>query len=268
MFTIKREFENKQLFINENGTIKEVTFVSMKVIKQEDKHIVIWKYKHNGVEGEITTEYGTCPLYSSVEDAIQECSSIICHESKMAIRSSRSEIRYDNSVNKFYVSAYVFRNGTIKFENLEIATILYERKYYGALIELVEDIQYYPTKEECLAFNKITEIDYNGNESVYSASGYMQDFVAYTDEQKKAIKALTKAFENAKASGLQWLISDYGISFINVKGIDKYKISDAEWTCGDEGVELDIYNHCPQIAEITSVDVSRNYCDNPVLVLQ
>lgn len=267
MFTIKREFENKQLFINENGTIKEVTFVSMKVIKQEDKHIVIWKYKHNGVEGEITTDYGTCPLYSSVDDAIQEHSNV-CHDAQLNVRTSRGEIRYDNSVNKFYISAYVFRNGTIKFENLEIATILYERKYYGAVIELVEDIQYYSTKEECLAFNKITEIDYNGKESVYPASGYMKDFVTYTDEQKKAIKALTKAFENAKASGLQWLISDYGMSFINVKEIDKYKISDAEWTCGNEGIELDIYNNCPQIAEIKSVDVSRNYCDNPILILQ
>lgn len=268
MFTIKQEFENKQLFINENGTIKEVTFVSMKVIKQEDKHIVIWKYKHNGVEGEITTDYGTCPLYSSVEDAIQERSNV-CHDALLAIRSQRTDIRYDDSVNKFYVSAYVFRNGTIQFENLEIATILYEQKYYGALIELVEDIQYYTTKEECLAFNKITEIDYNGNESTYHASGYMQDFVTYTDEQKKAIKALTKALENAKASGLQWLISDYDFSLINVKNLGSdYKISDGEWTCGEEGVELDIYNNCPQIAKITSVDVSRNYCDNPVLVLK
>lgn len=268
MFTIKREFENKQLFINENGTIKEVTFVSMKVIKQEDKHIVIWKYKHNGVEGEITTEYGTCPLYSNVENAIQECTTICC-DAPLAIRSNRLEIRYDNSSNKFYVSAYVFRNGTIKFENLEIATILYEQKYYGALIELVEDIQYYYTKEECIAFNKITEIDYNGKESTYQASGYMQDFVTYTDEQKKAIKALTKALENAKASGLQWLISDYDFSLINVKSLGgNYKISDGEWTCGEEGVELDIYNNCPQIIKITSVDVSRNYCDNPVLVLK
>lgn len=268
MFTIKREFESKQLFINENGTIKEVTFVSMKVIKQEDKHVVIWKYKHNGAEGEITTDYGTCPLYSSVEDAIQECRTICC-DAPLAIRSNRGEIRYDNSVNKFYVSAYVFRNGAIKFENLEIATILYEQKYYGALIELVENIQYYTTKEECIAFNKITEIDYNGNESTYHASGYMQDFVTYTDEQKKAIKALTKALENAKASGLQWLISDYGMSFINVKEIGNgYKISDAEWSCGDEGIELDIYENHPQIAKIKSVDVSRNYCDNPVLILK
>lgn len=268
MFIIKRVFENQKLFINENGTIKEVTFVSMKVIKQEDKHVVIWKYIHNGVEEEITTEYETCPLYPSIDEAIHKCTSV-CHDAPLSIRSNRAEIRYDNLVNKFYVSAYVFRNGTIQFENLEIASILYEQKYYGAVIELVEDIQYYTTKEECLAFNKITEIDYNGKESTYQASGYMQDFVTYTDEQKKAIKALIKALENAKASGLQWLISDYDFSLINVKNLGSdYKISDGEWTCGEEGIELDIYNNCPQIIKITSVDVSRNYCDNPVLVLK
>ena len=34
MLRIKSEFENKQLFINENGTIKEVTFVSMQILKK------------------------------------------------------------------------------------------------------------------------------------------------------------------------------------------------------------------------------------------
>ena len=38
MLRIKTEFENQQLFINENGTIKEVTFVSMQVLKKDDTH--------------------------------------------------------------------------------------------------------------------------------------------------------------------------------------------------------------------------------------
>ena len=262
MFTIKREFENKQLFINENGTIKEVTFVSMKVIKQEDKHIVIWKYKHNDVEKEITTDYGTYPLYSSVEDAIQERSNV-CHDAILAIRSHRTDIRYDNSVNKFYVSAYVFRNGTIKFENLEIATILYEQKYYGAVIELVEDIQYYSTKEECLAFNKITEIDYNGNEGVFKHSGYMQDMVAYTDEQKKVIETLQKAFKDAKECGLQCLVGDDHLRLINVKSFPKYDITDSEWDCEDDA--LDIY-FTEDVAMVEGV--YRNCGCSPALVVE
>ena len=70
MLRIKTDFENKQLFINENGTIKEVTFVSMQILKKDDTHIVIWKYKHNGVEGEITTEYGKCPFCPNGDMAV------------------------------------------------------------------------------------------------------------------------------------------------------------------------------------------------------
>lgn len=268
MLVIKSEFECNQLFINENGTIKEVTFVSMKVIKQEDKHIVIWKYKHNDIEGEITTEYGQCPFSPSADKAVENCTNIL-GEDRVYARGTGIMILRDNTVNKFYLNAYTFRNGVVQQENLEVSSILYKKRYNRVSVELVEDVKYYETKDECIAFNKITEIDYNGNEGVFKHSGYMQDMVAYTDEQKKAIKALTKALENVKASGLQWLISDYDFSLINVKNLGSdYKISDTEWTCGEEGVELDIYNNCPQIAKIKSVDISRNYCSNPVLVLK
>lgn len=261
MLRIKSEFENEQLFINENGTIKEVTFVSMQVLKKDDTHIVIWKYKHNGVEGEITTEYGECPFCPNADMAVQNYT-MSCEDYRLYVRGTRDLVLHDNNVNKFYLNVYTFRNGVVRQENLELSSILYEQKYSGVSVELVEDVKYYHTKEECIAYNKITEIDYNGNEGVFKHSGYMQDMVAYTDEQKKVIETLQKAFKDAKECGLQCLVGDDNMRLINVKSFPKYHITDSEWDCEDDA--LDIY-FTEDVAMVEGV--YRNYGDSPVLVV-
>lgn len=261
MLRIKSEFENEQLFINENGTIKEVTFVSMQVLKKDDTHIVIWKYKHNGVEGEITTEYGKCPFCPNADMAVQNYT-MSCEDYRLYVRGTRDLVLHDNNVNKFYLNVYTFRNGVVRQENLELSSILYEQKYSGVSVELVEDVKYYHTKEECIAYNKITEIDYNGNEGVFKHSGYMQDMVAYTDEQKKVIETLQKAFKDAKECGLQCLVGDDHLRLINVKSFPKYHITDSEWDCEDDA--LDIY-FTEDVAMVEGV--YRNYGDSPVLVV-
>lgn len=261
MLRIKTDFENKQLFINENGTIKEVTFVSMQILKKDDTHIVIWKYKHNGVEGEITTEYGKCPFCPNADMAVQNYT-MSCEEYNMYVRGTSCLVLHDNNVNKFYLNVYTFRNGVVRQENLELSSILYEQKYSGVSVELVEDVKYYRTKEECIAYNKITEIDYNGNEGVFKHSGYMQDMVAYTDEQKKVIETLQKAFKDAKECGLQCLVGDDHMRLINVKSFPKYHITDSEWDCDDDA--LDIY-FTEDVAMVEGV--YRNYGDSPVLVV-
>lgn len=262
MLRIKTEFENQQLFINENGTIKEVTFVSMQVLKKDDAHIVIWKYKHNGVEGEITTEYGKCPFCPNADMAVQNYT-MSCEDCRLYVRGTSALVLHDNNVNKFYLNVYTFRNGVVQQENLELSSILYEQKYGGVSVELVEDVKYYRTKEECIAFNKITEIDYNGNEGVFKHSGYMQDMVAYTDEQKKVIETLQKAFKDAKECGLQCLVGDDHLRLINVKSFPKYRIIDAEWECEDDA--LDIY-FTKDVAMVEGV--YRNYGDSPALVVE
>ena len=130
MLRIKTDFENKQLFINENGTIKEVTFVSMQILKKDDTHIVIWKYKHNGVEREITTEYGKCPFCPNAEMAVQNYT-MSCEEYNMYVRETSCLVLHDNNVSKFYLNVYTFRNGVVRQENLELSSILYEQKYCG-----------------------------------------------------------------------------------------------------------------------------------------
>jgi hypothetical protein len=260
MLRIKCEFENEQLFINENGTIKEVTFVSMQVLKKDDTHIVIWKYKHNGVEGEITTEYGKCPFCPNADMAVQNCT-MSCEDYRLYVRGTSVLVLHDTNVNKFYLNVYTFRNGVVRQENLELSSILYEQKYSGVSVELVEDVKYYRTKEECIAFNKITEIDYNGNEGVFKHSGYMQDMVAYTDEQKKVIETLRKAFKDAKECGLQWLIGEE-LRLINAKSFSNCKISDSEW--GYDKNFLDIYL-TEDVAKVEGV--YRNYSESPVLMI-
>jgi hypothetical protein len=262
MLRIKSDFENKQLFINENGTIKEVTFVSMQILKKDDTHIVIWKYKHNGVEGEITTEYGKCPFCPNADMAVQNYT-MSCEEYNMYVRGISVLVLYDNEVKKFYLNVYTFRNGVVKYETLELSSILYEQKYCGVSVELVEDVKYYRTKEECIAYNKITEIDYNGNEGVFKHSGYMQDMVAYTDEQKKVIETLQKAFKDAKECGLQCLVGDNHLRLINVKSFPKYRIIDTEWECEDDA--LDVY-FTEDVAMVEGV--YRNYGDSPALVVE
>lgn len=124
-------------------------------------------------------------------------------------------------------------------------------------------MKYYQTKDECIAFNKITEIDYNGNESIYPASGYMQDMVAYTDEQKKVIKTLQKAFKDAKECGLQYIIGEDNLRFINVKSFPKYRIIDTEWECPHN--TLDVYFN----KEVAMVEgVYRNCVSCPALVVE
>jgi hypothetical protein len=262
MLRIKTEFENQQLFINENGTIKEVTYVSMRILKKDDTHIVIWKYKHNGVEGEITTEYGKCPFCPNADMAVQNYT-MSCEEYNMYVRETSCLVLYDNEVKKFYLNVFTFRNGVVKYETLELSSILYEQKYGGVSVELVENVKYYRTKEECIAFNKITKIDYEGNEGVFNHSGYMQDMVAYTDEQKKVIETLQKAFKDAKECGLQCLVGDDHMRLINVKSFPKYHITDSEWDCEDDA--LDIY-FTEDVAMVEGV--YRNYGDSPTLVVE
>ena len=171
----------------------------MRIVKQGDAHIVIWKYKHNDVEGEITTKYGECPFCENVDMAVQNLT-ISCEDTRTYVRGTRGiMVLYDN--NKFYLDVFTFRNGVVQQECVELSSILHEQKNYGVSVELVENVKYYETKEECIAFNKITKIDYNGNESELKYSGYMQDMVAYTEEQKKVIETLQKAFKDAKECG-------------------------------------------------------------------
>ena len=262
MLRIKTEFENKQLFINENGAIKEVSFVSMQILKKEDKHIVNWKYKHNGVEGEITTEYGKCPFCPNADMAVQNYT-MSCEDYPISVRGTSNFVLYDNNAEKFYLNVYTFRNNVVQQENLELSSILYEQKYYGAVVELVENVKYYPSKDECIAFNKITQIDYEGNEGVFQHSGYMQDMVAYTDEQKKVIETLQKAFKDAKECGLQCLVGDDHLRLINVKSFPKCRITDSEWDCDDNA--LDVY-FTKDVAMIEGV--YRNYGDSPILVVE
>lgn len=260
MLVIQSGFECKQLFINENGTIKEVTFVSMQILKKEDTHIVIWKYKHNDIEGEITTEYGQCPFSTSADKAVENCTDIL-EDYKVYVSGTGIPILQDDFLNKFYLNAYTFRNGVVQKENLEVSSILYKKRCNRVLVELVEDVKYYQTKDECIAFNKITEIDYNGNESIYPASGYMQDMVAYTDEQKKVIKTLQKAFKDAKECGLQYILGDYDMRLINVKNFPKHNVSDGDWDCYENA--LDIY-FTEDVAKVEGV--YRNCGDRPVIV--
>ena len=259
MLRIKPEFVNELLFINENGTIKEVTFVSMQILKKEDTHFVIWKYKHNDVEGEIITEYGKCPFCLNVDMAIQNYP-IPCDEYAMCVAGKSINVLYDN--NKFYLKVYTFRNGVIQQENLELSSILYEKGQYGVSVELVEKVKYYRTKEECIAFNKITKIDYEGNEGVFNHSGYMQDMVAYTEEQKKVIETLQKAFKDAKECGLQCLIGDDHLHLINVNSFPKYHITDREWDYNANGLEIYLTKDVAMVE-----GVYRNYGDSPLLLV-
>ena len=233
----------------------------MQIIKKEDTHIVIWKYKHNGVEGEITTEYGKCPFCPNADMAVQNYT-MSCEEYNMYVRETSCLVLHDNEVKKFYLNVYTFRNGIVRQENLELSSILYEQKYGGVSVELVENVKYYRRKEECIAFNKITQIDYEGNEGVFNHSGYMQDMVAYTDEQKKVIETLQKAFKDAKECGLQCLVGDDNLRLINVKSFPKYHITDSEWDCEDNS--LDVY-FTKDVAMVEGV--YRNYGDSPVLVV-
>lgn len=260
MLRIKNEFEKKLLFINENGAIKEVTFVSMRILKQADTHIVIWKYKHNDVDGEITTEYGKCPFCENVDMAIQN-RTMSCEDTKTYVREkSGTKVLYDN--NKFYLDVYTFRNGVVQQEFVELSSILYEQKYYSVLVELVENVKYYTTKEECIAFNKITKIDYNGNKSDLEYSGYMQDMVAYTEEQKKVIETLQKAFKDAKECGLQCLMGDDHLHLINAKNLPMYHVSDNEWDYSDNALKVYLTK------DVAMVDGIYHNCGmSPTLVL-
>lgn len=260
MLRIQNEFESEQLFINENGTIKEVTFVSMKILKKDDTHIVIWKYKHNDVEGEITTEYGQCPFCQTPEMAVENSTNIL-KDFHVYVRGTRIIVLHDDILNKFYLNVFTFRNGVVKYETLELKSIFYDVKYYDVLIELIENVEIYESKEECIAFNKITKIDYNGNEGVFKYSGYMQDLVAYTDEQKKVIETLRKAFKDAKECGLQCLIGDSELRLINAKSFSNCKIADSEW--GYDNI-LDIYL-TEDVAKVEGV--YHNYSESPVLVI-
>lgn len=262
MLVIQNEFECNQLFINENGTIKEVTFVSMQILKKEDTHIVIWKYKHNDVENEITTEYGQCPFSPSVEMAIENCTNILAHN-RLYVRGTGIRVLHDDALNMFYLNVFTFRNGVVKYETLELSSILYEKRCNRVSVELVEDVKYYETKDECIAFNKITEIDYNGNEGVFKHSGYMQDMVAYTDEQKKVIKTLQKAFKDAKKCGLQCIVGDDDMRIINMKSFSNCRISDAEWDVDNDFLEI---YFTEDVAKFDGV--YRNYGDRPVVVLK
>lgn len=260
MFRIKNEFLNKLLFINENGAIKEVTFVSMRILKQADTPIVIWKYKHNDVEGEIITEYGKCPFCVNVDMAIQNCT-MSCEDTRTYVREKGGiKVLYDK--NKFYLEVYTFRNGVVQQEFLELSSILHEPKYYGVSVELVENVKYYETKEECIAFNKITKIDYNGNKSDLEYSGYMQDMVAYTEEQKKVIETLQKAFKDAKECGLQCLMGDDHLHLINAQKLPNYRVSDNEWDCSDNVLNVYLTN------DVAMVDGIYHNCGmSPMLVL-
>ena len=260
MLRIKNEFEHKLLFINEDGTIKEVRFVSMRIVKKGDTHFVIWKYKHNDVEGEITTKYGECPFCENVDMAVQNLT-MSCEDTRTYVRETeRINVLYDN--NKFYLNVFTFRNGVVQEENLELSSILYEEKYYDVSVELVENVKYYTTKEECIAFNKITKIDYNGNESELKYSGYMQDMVAYTEEQKKVIETLQKAFKDAKECGLQCLMGDEHLHLINVKNLPNYRVTDTEWDY-DENL-LNIY----LIQDVAVVDgIYHNCGGRPAIVV-
>lgn len=261
MFRIKNEFLKNLLFINENGTIKEVKFVSMRIVKQEDTHIVIWKYKHNDVEGEITTKYGECPFCTNVDMAIQN-RTISCEDIQTYVRG-RVGIKVLCDGNKFYLDVYTFRNGVVQQEFLELSSILHEEKYYGVSVELVENVKYYETKEECIAFNKITKIDYSGNKSDLYYSGYMQDMVAYTEEQKKVIETLQKAFKDAKECGLQCLMGDDHLHLINVKNFPNYRVTDNEWDYSEN--MLNVY----LTKEVAMVDgIYHNCGGRPALVVE
>lgn len=133
MLVIQSGFECKQLFINENGTIKEVTFVSMQILKKEDTHIVIWKYKHNDIEGEITTEYGQCPFSTSADKAVENCTDIL-EDYKVYVSGTGIPILQDDFLNKFYLNAYTFRNGVVQKENLEVSSILYKKRCNRVLV--------------------------------------------------------------------------------------------------------------------------------------
>ena len=260
MLVIQNEFECNQLFINENGTIKEVTFESMQILKKEDTHIVIWKCKHNGVDMEITTEYGQCPFSPRVEMAVENCTNILT-DNRLYVRGTVIPVLYDNDMDQFYLNVFTLRNGVVKYQRLELKSIIYKKRCNRVSVELVEDVKYYETKDECIAFNKITKIDYNGNESNFKNSGYMQDMVAYTDEQKKVIKTLQKAFKDAKECGLKCLMGDSELRLINAKSFSNCHISDSEWDCDNNN--LNIY----LTEDVAKVDgVYHNYSERPVLV--
>ena len=99
-------------------------------------------------------------------------------------------------------------------------------------------------------------------DGVFNHSGYMQDMVAYTDEQKKVIETLQKAFKDAKECGLQCLVGDDHLRLINVNSFPKYHITDSEWDCEDDA--LDVY-FTKDVAMVEGV--YRNYGDSPVLVV-
>ena len=92
----------------------------------------------------------------------------------------------------------------------------------------------------------------------------MQDMVAYTDEQKKVIETLQKAFKDAKECGLQCLVGDDHLRLINVKVFPKYHIIDSEWEWGEDDA-LDVY-FTEDVAMVEGV--YRNYGDSPVLVVE
>jgi hypothetical protein len=264
MFRIKNEFLKNLLFINENGTIKEVKFVSMRIVKQEDTHIVIWKYKHNDVEGEITTEYGKCPFCENVDTAIINCT-MPCEDTITYVREKGGvKVLYDN--NKFYLYVYTFRNGVIQQESVELSSILHEEKYYGVSVELVENVKYYETKEECIAFNKITKIDYSGNKSDLDYSGYMQDMVAYTEEQKKVIETLQKAFKDAKECGLQCLMGDEHLHLINVKNFPNYHVTDTDWDYSENMLKVYLTNKEKEVAMVDGI--YHNCGERPAIVVE
>ena len=165
-------------------------------------------------------------------------------------------IEIDNTEDGLRCYLWVFENNRPIRKYVKVLSLVTTEKAYNTTINL-ERNDVYGSKEECLAFNKIIADNINGEE-IDTNSGYIHQYITFTDEQKKSIEKLRKAIEEVSKT-CSFACGYGGLMVFN----GKHKISDYDWAHSNEEEYVELYD-----AGIKLPIIETTYMENPVIVIK
>lgn len=244
------EYLQSNVFIATNEKLIEV-----KLLKETlTLETATYEYEHNGdiysAELGRKSDRFNSLFYASVEDFNNGRS--ISPNRMYQARVKSVEVEDTEVCLRCYL--WVFENNRPIRKYVKVLSLVTTEKACNTTINL-ERNDVYGSKEECLAFNKIVANDING-EDIDTNSGYIHQYITFTDEQKKSIEKLRKAIEEVNKT-CSFACGYGGLIVFN----GKHKITDYDYAHdnGEEYVEL--YD-----GGIKLPIIETNYMDNPVIV--
>lgn len=165
-------------------------------------------------------------------------------------------IEIENTEDRLHCSLWVFENNRPIRKYVKVLSLVTTEKAYNTTINL-EHNDVYGSKRECLAFNKIVANDING-EDIDTNSGYIHQYITFTDEQKKSIEKLRKAIEEVNKT-CSFACGYEGLMVFN----GKHEIADFDWAKDREEEFVELYK-----SGIKLPIIETTYLDNPVIIIK